>query len=97
MGIIEKQRALKRKQNTELRARKKPRTERTLEDLPWQKTQRPIETGLGGDDGILELEEVEGVEVVYEVTDAGKVVKFHVSERTTTVSTTIVDQLYSDC
>ncbi|CAA7264354.1 unnamed protein product [Cyclocybe aegerita] len=37
---------------------------------------------MGGDDGILELEEVEGVEVVYEMTDAGRVAKFRVSEET---------------
>ncbi|KAJ3567280.1 hypothetical protein NP233_g6466 [Leucocoprinus birnbaumii] len=35
---------------------------------------------MGGDDGILELEEVEGVEVFYETTDGGKVAKFRVSE-----------------
>lgn len=38
---------------------------------------------MGGDDGILDLEEVDGVEVVYEDTDAGRVVKFNVSFPTT--------------
>jgi hypothetical protein len=40
---------------------------------------RPRETGLGGDDGILELEEVEDVQVVYEEAAAGRVAKFRVS------------------
>lgn len=34
---------------------------------------------MGGDEGILELEEVEGVEVIYETTEGGRVVKFKVS------------------
>lgn len=38
---------------------------------------------MGGDDGVLELEEVEGVEVVYETTEGGRVVKFNVSFRNT--------------
>lgn len=41
---------------------------------------RPMETGLDGDDGILELEEVEGVEIVYEDTGKGRVAKFKVHE-----------------
>ena len=54
-----------------------------LEDLPWKSLARPMETGLDGDDGILELEEVEGVEIVYEDTGKGRVAKFKV--RTLTV------------
>ncbi|KAF9010036.1 P-loop containing nucleoside triphosphate hydrolase protein [Cyathus striatus] len=50
----------------------------TTEELPWKKVVRPIEAGLGGDDGILEFEEVEGVEVVYEETNGGRVAKFNV-------------------
>lgn len=34
---------------------------------------------MDGDDGILDLEEVDDVEVVYEQTDAGRVLKFNVS------------------
>ncbi len=34
---------------------------------------------MGGDEGIIELEEVEGVEVIYETTEGGRVVKFNVS------------------
>jgi ATP-dependent RNA helicase DDX24/MAK5 len=61
-------------------ASKKPRTQtNAADDLPWKPVLRPTETGLGGDDGILELEEVENVEVVYEETDAGRVAKFRVS------------------
>ena len=50
----------------------------SLDDLPWKSVARPVETGLDGDDGILELEEVDNVEVVYEEKDGGKVVKFNV-------------------
>jgi hypothetical protein len=38
-----------------------------------------LEAGVGFDDGILDFEEVEGVEVTYETTDGGRVVKFNVS------------------
>lgn len=48
------------------------------ESLPWKTVSRPIESGLDGDEGILELEEVEGVEIIYEETEQGKVAKFHV-------------------
>jgi len=61
-------------------SRKKPKSRHlTINDLPWKSVSRPSDTGLGEDDGILELEEVEGVEVVYEDTDVGRVVKFNVS------------------
>lgn len=53
-------------------------TKSNIDDLPWKTISRPAETGLGGDDGILELEEVEGVEVIYEETEKGKVAKFKV-------------------
>ncbi|KAF9530142.1 P-loop containing nucleoside triphosphate hydrolase protein [Crepidotus variabilis] len=49
----------------------------TADNLPWKSVSRPKQTGLDGDDGILELEEVEGVEVLYEETTAGRVVKFN--------------------
>jgi len=59
--------------------RKRPRIECNAEELPWKKIRRPFEIGLGGDNNILELEEVEGVEVIYTTTDEGKVAKFCVS------------------
>ncbi|KAG1776796.1 ATP-dependent RNA helicase [Suillus placidus] len=52
----------------------------SLDGLPWKAVHRPSETGLDGDDGILELEEVENVEVVYENTEGGRVIKFNVLE-----------------
>ncbi|KAF5310717.1 hypothetical protein D9619_008153 [Psilocybe cf. subviscida] len=51
---------------------------RNADELPWKSVSRPSQTGLAGDDGVLELEEVEGVEVLYEETDGGRVVKFNV-------------------
>jgi ATP-dependent RNA helicase DDX24/MAK5 len=59
--------------------RKKVKTTKSnIDDLPWKTIARPAETGLGGDDGILELEEVEGVEVLYEETKKGRVTRFKV-------------------
>ena len=49
------------------------------DDLPWKTVKRPVVAGLDGDDGILELEEVEDVEVVYEETEGGRVARFNVS------------------
>ena len=71
----------KRKLNTKLLAsRKRAKIQHhNADDLPWKAVSRPVQTGLSGDDGILELEEVDGVEVVYENTSAGRVVKFNVS------------------
>ena len=72
--------AIKRKLSSKLTSsRKKQKIQhRNADDLPWKTVKRLAESGLGGDDGILELEEVEGVEVVYETTDGGRVVKFNV-------------------
>lgn len=50
----------------------------SLDRLPWKAVSRPVETGLDADDGILELEEVDNVEVVYDEKDGGKVVRFNV-------------------
>lgn len=62
-------------------SRKRLKTHPTsLDGLPWKAVRRPSETGLDGDDGILELEEVENVEVVYEDTEGGRVMKFNVLE-----------------
>ncbi|KAG0706963.1 ATP-dependent RNA helicase [Suillus ampliporus] len=52
----------------------------SLDGLPWKAVRRPSETGLDGDDGVLELEEVENVEVIYEDTEGGRVMKFNVLE-----------------
>ena len=70
---------IKRKIKNSTSSRKKSKVQHySLEGLPWKSVSRPAETGLGGDDGILDLEEVGDVEVVYEQTDAGRVVKFNV-------------------
>lgn len=50
----------------------------SAEQLPWKTISRSADTIIDEDDGILELEEVEDVEVVYEETSAGKVAKFNV-------------------
>ncbi|KAG6837085.1 hypothetical protein H0H93_014977 [Arthromyces matolae] len=73
--IISTKRATKRKGKDKVpSARKKLKTEhRTLDELPWKTVQRPQEAGIGGDDGILELEEIEGVDVIYEDTEGGRV------------------------
>ncbi|KAL0071272.1 ATP-dependent RNA helicase [Marasmius tenuissimus] len=48
--------------------------------LPWKKSSRPLEAGIDADDGILELEEVEGVEVFYEEGKGGRIARFNVIE-----------------
>lgn len=59
--------------------RKKAKVHHSFTDaLPWKTVVRPSEAGMGGDDGILELEEVDGVEVVYEEMPHGQVVRFNV-------------------
>jgi ATP-dependent RNA helicase DDX24/MAK5 len=63
-------------------SRKKVKTQHVFNfanDLPWKSVSRPKESGVGADDGILELEEVEDVEVLYEETELGRTVKFNVS------------------
>ena len=71
--------SLKRKAISKFLPVKKARIQQhNIDDLPWKSVSRPSETGLDGDDGILELEEVDGVEVVYENTSSGRVVKFNV-------------------
>ncbi|KAG5637020.1 hypothetical protein H0H81_006055 [Sphagnurus paluster] len=62
------------------RRKKVKRAHRTIDELPWKTIVKPREAGIDGDDGILELEEIEGVEVVYEETGAGRVIKFNVIE-----------------
>lgn len=50
----------------------------SLHDLPWKTLPRPQVAGLDGDDGIMEIEEVEGVEVMYEEMEGGRVARFNV-------------------
>jgi ATP-dependent RNA helicase DDX24/MAK5 len=67
----------RRAEDKTLSSRKKAKTHHlSLHDLPWKTIGRP---GFGGDDGILEFEEVDGVEVVYEETEGGRVARFNVS------------------
>jgi ATP-dependent RNA helicase DDX24/MAK5 len=47
-----------------------------MNDLPWRSVKGPRKTDLGED--MLEVEEVEDVEVIYEETAAGRVAKFRV-------------------
>lgn len=70
----------KRKHTDNSLTRKRSKTRhKTADALPWKVVARPVEAGMGGDDGILELEEVDDVEVVYEETEGGRVVTFNVS------------------
>ena len=74
---------LKRKLNSTLKmsSRKKRKKDvSSLVDLPWRKVSRSNVAGFEGNDGMLELEEVEGVEIVYEETSNGRIVKFRVFE-----------------
>ncbi|THU94511.1 DEAD-domain-containing protein [Dendrothele bispora CBS 962.96] len=48
--------------------------------LPWKHVSRPMEAGMDGDDGILDLEEVENVEVFYEETEHGRIPRFRILE-----------------
>jgi len=60
-------------------SRKKARTQLlSAHDLPWKTIVRPQEAGADIDEGILELEEIDDVEVVYEETEGGRVAKFNV-------------------
>lgn len=73
--------AAKRKvKSTAVSARKRAKTSHfTADELPWKTVSRPQEAALDNPfDGILELEEVDDVEVVYEETGAGRVVRFKV-------------------
>jgi hypothetical protein len=63
-----------------LGARKKPRTQiASAEALPWKAVARRTDVVDDADEGLLDLEEVEDVEVVYEETPAGRVARFKVS------------------
>ncbi|KAK0494657.1 ATP-dependent RNA helicase [Armillaria luteobubalina] len=80
---LSKKQGVKRKSHTKSSSsRKKIKIQHNnADDLAWTTVKRPFEAGVGGDDGILELEEVEDVEVVYEETEKGRVARFNVLER----------------
>ncbi|TFY67112.1 hypothetical protein EVJ58_g1849 [Rhodofomes roseus] len=71
---------------SKLTARKKAKTAHlSVDQLPWKAVARPREANGAGDfDGMLELEEVSDVEVVYEETAGGKIVKFKVAGESVT-------------
>ncbi|KAG6841095.1 hypothetical protein C0991_001902 [Blastosporella zonata] len=81
-ATVPAKRAVKRKNlDKPSSTRKKIKTQhRTLDELAWKTVVRPQEAGLDGDDGILELEEIEGVDVIYEEGAGGRVIKFAVAE-----------------
>ncbi|KLO11285.1 DEAD-domain-containing protein [Schizopora paradoxa] len=62
--------------------KKQKRVVDSISELPWKSVSRPANSGFEGDEGILELEEVDDVEIVYEETENGRVMKFKVSEST---------------
>ena len=70
---------------SKLASRKKAKTAHlSVDQLPWKSVARPREANASGAfDGMLDLEEVSDVEVVYEETEAGKIVKFKVRYSTT--------------
>ena len=78
--------SLKRKIRSELKhttkARKKAKTvsgsSATIETLPWRTLSHTTFFGNTDDDGILELEEVDNVQVVYEEMPEGKLATFKV-------------------
>lgn len=63
-----------------LASRKKARIQhRTADDLPWKAVAHRHEAGFDDAlEGMMELEEVTGVEVVYEETENGRVARFNV-------------------
>ncbi|VDC07946.1 unnamed protein product [Peniophora sp. CBMAI 1063] len=75
------QRGTKRKSSGQPPSRKKVKTSHaSLNDLPWKSVAKLPAAGADFDESILDLEEVENVEVVYEETAAGRIVKFNVLE-----------------
>ena len=86
---------LKRKLKAKPSSRKKVKISHNIEDLPWKTVSRFQESGIDGDDGILEFEEIEGVEVVYEETENGRVARFNVRLRGSLLSATLLIGLCS--
>lgn len=78
--------SLKRKIRSELKhatkarkkAKKESRSFATFDSLPWKTLSHAGISGNTYDDGVLELEEVENVQVVYEKVPEGRVVTFKV-------------------
>lgn len=60
--------------------KKRARILNKCSDLPWRLVPRLLDSAGDGDDGVLELEEVDNVRVVYEETDTGRVAKFEILE-----------------
>ena len=59
--------------------RKRLRTEvDSIDDLTWKDISHPNASGFEGDDGFLEIEEVDNIEVIYEETDNGRIATFKV-------------------
>jgi len=61
---------------TSHRPKKRKRTHVSLEDLSWKPVVRTHTAGLDFDEGLLGLEEVDGVQIAYEETANGRVAKF---------------------
>jgi ATP-dependent RNA helicase DDX24/MAK5 len=77
-------------QNSSKSTRKRAKLQATaaVDRLPWKSVSHHRTAGeLDDDDGILELEEVDNVQVVYQETTEGRVAKFNVSG--------IVSQIYA--
>jgi len=78
--------SLKRKSRSEFKhgtkARKRAKTgsgsSATVDALPWKTLSHAGVSGNPGDDGVLELEEVDNVQVIYEETPEGRVATFRV-------------------
>lgn len=75
-------RALKRKQSRAalgIPSAKRPKRS-AVDDLPWHTVARPSEAALDDYGDVIELEEVEGVDIVYEGEGDGKVARFQIVE-----------------
>lgn len=80
---VSRKAGLKRKISSKLLSSSRKKTkvqQRSADDLPWKAVRIPTEAGLQGGEGVLELEEVEGIEVVYETTEGGRIAKFNVCD-----------------
>lgn len=77
MGSIDIKSVAKRKRSGNANSRPR-KLVKTADELPWRTVSRASATGFEGDDGMLDLEEVDDVEVVYEETANGRVAKFRV-------------------
>lgn len=74
-----KSRMLKRKSGASLHASKRAKTHHsTVDDLPWHSVKRPVEAGHDDFGDIVMIEEVDGVDVVYEGEGEGRIARFEV-------------------